>query len=76
MSSSKFSSQEQFLEKNVQNQIIKQALSEQVKEKRSKTDRRRNAINFKKHFMQNLGKERARKIRIILDKEKVRKLGN
>ena len=72
--SSKYSKQEQFLQKNVKDQIIREILTKKIKHKRSRNDRIKNAPNFKKHFEKNLGKEKQRKIRIKLYQEKVRKL--
>ena len=73
MSSAKYSKQQEYLEKNVKNQVIKEILSKKIKDKRAREERIRNASNFKKHFFKNLGKEKPRKIKIKLHKEKVRK---
>ena len=60
--------------KNVKHEVIKDILTKKIKDKRAKEERSRNACNFKKHFMKNLGKEKPRKIKIRFHKEKVRKM--
>ena len=72
--SSKYSKQEQYLQKNVKDEVIRDILTKKIKDKKSRNERIRNASNFEKHFLKNLGKEKPRKIRIKLHKEKIRKL--
>ena len=72
--SSKYSKQEQFLQKNVKDEVIRHILTKKIQHKRARNDKIKNASNFKKHFEKHLGKDKPRKIRIKLHKEKVRKL--
>ena len=72
--SSKYSKQEQFLQKNVKDEVIRHILTQKIQHKKSRNDKIKNAPNFKKHFEEHLGREKPRKIRIKIHKEKVRKL--